>query len=255
MKTLLCNETKGFLRVLVVLAVVLALLPPVPVYAADNTISITVEQIYSAPAGTSGDTFTYILKPLLPDNPMPLGSTPAGFTFTVTGSSSKIVGPITYSEQGLYLYELYQVTGQGDRGYIYDRRVFTVEVHVDEHLNAYVVIRNGSGDKELSIVFVNEYRPGGENPEPPDVPEPPDPIVTTDPPTDPPPPVEPPDGGNEVDVPDTNVPGSEFPGEGPKTGDDSNMLFDVMLFSFGSLLFIGATLFLIISKKRGKVGG
>ena len=296
---------------LTVILIMIITLTPMVVFAADNTASLIVEQVYSASSGAADATFTYRLKAHEKDTPMPSGGTADGYTFRITGSGSAVVGPISYSSQGIYRYSLYQVIAADNSSYTFDRRVYMIEVHVDESLNAYVIVKNANGTKVGSIVFINSYDPG-DPPGPTDPPDPPptDPPPTTPPPTTPPPTTPPPttpppttppptpppptptpvtpelpepqnpvdefdfengntpgagvdppitDNGLDIDdgwtpatglYPSINLPNAGI--DGPKTGDDSNTLFDIILFSSGGLLFMIAIVVIIRGRKRSR---
>jgi len=278
-----------------VLLVVLMTLTPAAVLAADGSAGFTVEQTYSTSDSTAAATFTYRLKPLDPENPMPLGSTIDGYTFRITGNASVLIGPIYYSKTGMYVYTINQVIAASNQNYSYDRRVYTVEIHVDESLNTFVIVKNESGNKLGAIEFSNSYN-APDITDPPDTPDPPkptDPEKPTEPPvkppTDPPGPIdipEPPvtntnngtdigDGstpvtglnpaapveqenevGIDIDIENTDMPvsGLRPATDGPKTGDDSNTLFDIILFGAGGLLTVTAIVVLLASRKRNKLG-
>ena len=150
--------------VALVFAVVLAAPAAINVYTADNLVNITVRQIYSASSQSSEETFTYRLKPLNTDNPMPTGSTTAGYTFTITGSKSVVIGPISPVRDDVYRYELYQVVGTENPNYIYDKRVYTIEIYYEAPSTAYVVALNQNGAKANEIVFENSRKTLGANP-------------------------------------------------------------------------------------------
>ena len=135
--------------------IILSALAPLTAYAANSPL-ITVNQVIYAITAFD-DTFTYILKPLEPGNPMPAGSTAQGYTFTITGTGSVEIELPNYNRQGLYLYELSQVIATKNPGYTYDRRVYTIEVHVDAALDVKVVVFNENGTKAEEITFQNTY--------------------------------------------------------------------------------------------------
>jgi len=226
-------KTKG--RAMFCAAAVLAMLliaglpASIPAYAAENPLSITVEQAVNTSSSPAGSTFKYGLKPLGPGTPMPQGSTESGYTFTITGNSIKDVGPMDYDRQGRYRYELFQVIEAEKPGWTYDKRLYTVEVHVGESLRISLVVINVDGTKEDGIRFENKYQ------------EPP-----TDPstPTVPPGPTDPPKPGGEG-KPDEGKPG-------PLTGDDTQAAIFYAMFVFGSIAATGAVIYLIMGKRHKK---
>ena len=151
------------------------------VHAANNSVSLTVMQTYSTSSSAAAGAFTYTLSPTNLGDPMPDGSESDGYTFTITGNNSVVIGPWTFDDEGYYRYELYQVILRAQTGYTYDRRVYTIEVYVDSLLNATMIIKNEQNKKEERVVFANSYSVGGTV-----TPPPTDPPETTNPPTDPP---------------------------------------------------------------------
>ena len=141
----------------VIFVIMLMLIVSVPaVYAYDDPVTLPIRQICSSPV-LADDTFTYRFRPLNPDSPMPPGSTSAGYTFTITGNGKVSVGPLTFDRQNVCRYEVYQVTETKKQGYIYDRRVYTIEIYVDEALNITKIVKNENGVKEGDIIFENTY--------------------------------------------------------------------------------------------------
>ena len=150
------------------------------VYAAGaETLVLTVEQVFTTTSPAADDTFRYRLVALNSGNPMPAGSTAAGYEFTISGSRSVDTGLITFVNAGLYRYTLGQVVPVVRSGYSYDDEVYTIEVRVSNDgsggLHANVVIYEQGGFKADHIDFENSYQaddngptptPGGNNPTP-----------------------------------------------------------------------------------------
>jgi len=136
--------------------VITATLAPMTVFAADNPLNITVEQAVNI---SSDVTFNYTLRSTKPGNPMPSGSAADGYSFSITGNDSKGIGPMNYEKQGVYRYEIFQVIDTEKPGWSYDRRVFTIEVHVDAALKVSMIVINVNGEKEGEIMFENAYIP------------------------------------------------------------------------------------------------
>jgi pilin isopeptide linkage protein len=146
-KVMLCAVT------VLVMVMIAGLMAPMVAYAADNPLSFTIEQ--TSPSADVA--FKYRLKSLEPDTPMPPGSTETGYTFTITGTGSKEIGPLNYGRQGVYRYELYQVIDAEKTGWTYDKRVYTIKVYVSEELTVSLVVINVDGTKEDEIRFENKY--------------------------------------------------------------------------------------------------
>ena len=141
------------------LVVMLIVLASPTAYAAADSIRITVKQEFTTVSASADGTFAYRLKPLGPGNPMPMESTADGYTFDITGTDSREIGPFSCNQPGVYCYELFQVIETEKPGYTYDKRVYTIEVHVDGALDMKIVVRNQNGEKEGDIEFRNCYRP------------------------------------------------------------------------------------------------
>ena len=283
-------KIKQILHTITVFMIVLMTVTTMVVHAADTSITLTVEQTFTSTSAWSADTFVYRLVPLDHNNPMPPNSDAQGYSFTISGNANKVIGPMQYDQQGAYLYELSQIAEVKNPGYTYDGRKYTIEIHVDESLNVIILVKNELGKKEDAIVFNNTYETGDywvdppkpkptdpiESPEPEEPVEPP--AVTDSPdityPSNPDPNLnindgrtpgegyelyDPPDRGDRIDIDDWDTPGEDqdpvdtIPRtgvDGPKTGDESNATLYIILFASGSLLVAGATLFLLIGKKR-----
>ena len=281
--------TANVLSAIIASLIVLAAASYLVVSAAGNPVNIVVEQTYLSSHFSATETFTYRLRPLNTDNPMPPGSTAEGYTFSISGNASAVIGPLYFERQYLYRYELYQLVETEKANYIYDRHIYVIEVHVDEYLDAYVIALNEAGEKVAPITFTNSFRMVEVNVEPPVMPKTPDtpqPAETTPPPTTPPPDTPPPppppsepdsgldigddgtpgDGSELTDAPevedlphidDDNLPGDGLgpnkPGvAGPKTGDDTDTGLFLMLLVSGGAITIASTVFLLLAKKRSR---
>ena len=108
--------------------------------------------------------FTYRLVALDTAYPMPAGSTAQEYTFTRTGISEADISPITFTQFGVFTYEL-SVIVESRPGHIYDTRTITIQIHIHNDIENgsftyYVVAFDGSPDeseKLESIVFYNGY--------------------------------------------------------------------------------------------------
>jgi len=147
------------LCIAVLVAMLCMALPPVRAYAADNPLVLTVSQVFDNTSTTvTNDEFTYRLVPDAPGNPMPAGSTADGYTFTITGTASKLLPPIQYNNAGLYYYTIAQVVTTEEGGYTYDRHVYDLVVQVDFYLDLSFVVYDMTREKAASIQFKNEFR-------------------------------------------------------------------------------------------------
>ena len=290
MKTIFCRKNRIF-RMIILFLIVLATLAPMTVSAAENPLSLTVYQVFNTSSADADDSFTYILKPLEIDNPMPSGLpssvSATGFTFRIKGTGEIKIGAIYFSREGIYSYELYQVISERRTGYTYDDRVYTIEIYADGSLNVNVVVKNENGEKMENITFTNSYSSGGGTVIPPGTTDPPKPITppgtinpprpitppgTINPPrpTNPPAktepgdltdpiypidPLDPPERFEQTDPTDPIDPiDPERPGvDGPKTGDESDEALYIKVLTFGILLSIAAAGILIVDRNKRRV--
>jgi len=158
---------KRFL-VYILLACLFALVFPQAVQAAPNEVTLVVEQVFTKPAASmAADTFTYTLTALQHGSPMPAGSNGNTCTFTISGTDTINIGPVTYGMNGIYSYEIKQTVVSAQIGYTCDRQVYTVEVYVTHTaggLQADVVVYSEKGLKVSTIAFENIYEPLASDP-------------------------------------------------------------------------------------------
>ena len=161
MNRVLEKKYKRIAGVIMLLVLILMSMTPMAASAAGNSVILTVEQTYSASSSQTEETFKYKLEALNQENPMPTSSSLTEYSFTITGSRSAEIGPIKFDREGIYRYLVYQVVDSVKSGYVYDMRVYMIEVYVSESLNAMVVVKNESDVKEDAIGFENrnEYIP------------------------------------------------------------------------------------------------
>ncbi len=226
---------------------------PLPAQAAEWPLEITVQQIFTATSASVEDGFTYKLKPLRQGAPMPEENTAEGYTFTISGSENTEIGPLRYSEPGLYQYELFQVVEQEKPGYQYDRCIYTIDVYVGAG-GAVLTARNQCGIKVDNIRFQNTFHlPPVSSTSSSSTP---DSSTTrssttgssssgsTDKPS------------SVVKDPDDMKNSMATPGGGhngrPQTGDSANLFFYAVLLVLALLSVVGATAYLILSGKAKK---
>ncbi|MCL2079960.1 MAG: hypothetical protein FWH17_09000 [Oscillospiraceae bacterium] len=213
--------------------------------AADGEVNLTVKQIYNISDNEHDDTAEYIFKALKAGNPMPFAANGKDeFSFTIKGSQSINIGPIIFTNPGIYRYEISLKTEIDTAVW----RVYLIEVHVDSELNAYVIVYYENGAKADEILFIYGFDPTPAPTDPtPNPPGTPDPHETPDPYR---PPVSPTPDGHDIEYrpypPDTPSPPG---GDGPKTGDNSNTLQNTILLCAGAALVLGAIIILAADKK------
>lgn len=142
----------------IVLCFVTAMVLSLPVYAATESVelSIEVENIVEGDTPPSAEDFTFILE-AVDGAPMPESR-----TITISGAGTGYFLPITYTEPEPYHYILREVIGS-TKGYTYDDRIYdvTVQVTTDEmgmlHASMYVC-EQGSEWKTETVKFVNQYK-------------------------------------------------------------------------------------------------
>ncbi|MDR2975431.1 MAG: hypothetical protein LBV00_12120 [Propionibacteriaceae bacterium] len=191
-----------------------------------HSVRLTVTQTFTTASTTADDTFTYRLTAVDPGHPMPMGGerlgafagsvlpatgpispispdrsartlvdsglstvgdpTVDGHVFTISGSRDVSIDPIAYDRAGVYEYTLAQVINPPRAGYIYDQRVYRVQVHVpdDPGQPAVVIARDShpTGVKVERIQFDNSFDPAF-GPDPPSQTDPPGPPIPPGPPT------------------------------------------------------------------------
>ena len=280
MENILGTNAKKVLCMAAAAIMLLITCAPQAANAAVEPPRITVNQVFTTTGGA--DAFTYILKPLESGNPMPEGSIAEGYTFTITGTGSLTIKLTPFSQDGVYRYKLYQVLGAAKPGYTYDKRVYTIEIHMYEELYVIVIVYNEDGTKAGTILFQNSYSGSGTTEPPPT-----DPPTTTPPPTNPPTTELPPTGPPVTELPPTNPPTTELPptsppltelpptgppltelpptdpagggngvengaGSMPKTGYDSNKVFYLVLIMSGAGIMLCVTIYLIVIEKSDR---
>jgi len=223
---------KTIFVVLLTLVCLIEVLPGAAAYAAARAeVTFTVRQTFVRDRSASpGEEFTYRLIAQTATAPMPAGSDAHIYTFTIAGTGERKIGPIFFTTAGSFIYELHSITEERD-GYIIDRRVYTVEVHITEALEVVLIYHTG-GNKVADLDFVHSDNA----PTPTPTPSPPSP------PPNPPSPNPPNPPSATPTLPGLPTPAPDGPkGEdSPKTSDDSNPTLwkTLIIVSSGSLLFL-----------------
>ena len=127
-------------------------------------VTLTVEQEFTKPASSSAaDAFSYKLTANEAGSPLPSGSSGGEYSFTINGTDTVSVGPITYDHAGVYTYELKQVITAEKTGYTYDKQVYTVKVYIKNGSagleQEILVAQKDDGSKVSGVKFTNAYAP------------------------------------------------------------------------------------------------
>ena len=148
---------KLFTAILCLIYMTLLFIPAA--YAADSAeVNLKISQVFTNTGTTAppDNTFNYILTPKAADNPMPAGATENGYRFKVSGTRDINIGPIVFTQMGVYIYELRHVTASQPK-YTYDREVYTLEIYVDNNMTAVVVVYKENGSKAAGIKYRHSY--------------------------------------------------------------------------------------------------
>ncbi|MDR0288313.1 MAG: Cna B-type domain-containing protein [Clostridiales bacterium] len=99
----------------------------------------------------------YCLTPEDEGNPMPVGSNSDGYIFTLSGDCDLQIGPINFSEMGIYTYKLTCLNNDTD-DCTYDRQNYTLEMYVTNDLSVNSIIYSDDGMKTDEIFFKHVYK-------------------------------------------------------------------------------------------------
>ena len=104
-------------------------------------------------------TFTFRLKTLNPNNPMPQGSSNGVKVVTITGAGETEFGEYTFTEEGTYVYEISEEVGS-DPDYAYDASTYTITYTVTDdngQLSVETMVVKDDGTEMPVATFVNTY--------------------------------------------------------------------------------------------------
>ena len=142
-----------------------SVLVSVPAFAAGSSAvaQIPAEQRFEAESSQeTEDTFHYILKALEDSAPMPGGSEDGIYPFSMTGTQEILLNGITYTEPGIYQYEVFQLTDEKQDGYQYDNSYYSVDIVVrntpSQGLAPEIIIKNEKGEKCDRLIFENSFK-------------------------------------------------------------------------------------------------
>ncbi|MDF9825290.1 pilin isopeptide linkage protein [Breznakia sp. PF5-3] len=150
----------------IVLVIVFLILPfGIKVNAAENGVDVNlpVEQIFEVEnENTISNEFKYCLFAVTDNAPMPKNSGQKNYIFYLKGNQRIDIEAINYTQSGVYEYDLYQVIEEEKGGYVYDKTVYRIIVHIsyDSHNDfiSEVTIANEKGLKVDRATFTNQVR-------------------------------------------------------------------------------------------------
>jgi len=170
------------------------------VFAARGQVTLTVKQML---ANAGDDTFSYRLHSVSAPND--------DHSFAITGTGEKAIGPLVFTQAGIYSYELSQVTAC-----VCTSKAYTLRIYVENDLSASVVAFNPDGTKATDIQF--EHTCGKPK---------------------------------ETTRPETTVPTTKSSGEdGPKMGDDSQTAPYIVLLGAAGIAVLSSVIYLLTSRRR-----
>lgn len=178
-------------------------------YAAEPAM-LTVRQV----CAQADAAFSYRLVPQSPSCPLPPGSGPEGYVFAITGTDAINVGPIRFTQAGVYAYELRPVQSCACA-----LETYALKIYVEPNLETTVVAVKPDGAKAVDIQFAHSC---GEAPPP-----------TTEPAT----------------TPETTKPAG---GGGPDTGDESKPGLYISMFCASGVALLGCAGYLLLAGRRRK---
>jgi len=143
---------------LLAIALIGMLLIPASYAATQADVTLAVKQVVSSGglSAPQNKPILYKLTPYMASYPMPTGSSAGVYTFTITGTTTKQIGPITYTTAGFYTYELTCVT-EADANYSFDRRVYRIQVFIAPDMTATIYVFNEQNCKVETIEFKHDY--------------------------------------------------------------------------------------------------
>ncbi|MDR1000117.1 MAG: hypothetical protein LBL96_04875 [Clostridiales bacterium] len=144
---------------------------PIAAYASADSVTATfhIEQIFTKNSSALGvnSVFSYTLTSLDAGNPMPTGSKGGMYSFTIDGTRSVNIGPVTFTNTGVYRYAINTDSSAATTGHLYDKEIYTVIVYVKrpvENLMVEILVQKSNEMKTDSIKFENSYTPLASDP-------------------------------------------------------------------------------------------
>jgi pilin isopeptide linkage protein len=196
--------------------------------------------------------FTFKLTARNASSPMPAGSKGGSKIVYVKGAGSAEFGTWSYDEAGVYYYTVSELN-TGEKGYAYDTVVYTITDSVKAVNGQLVlsrVVTNALNKQVMSLIFINKYTNPGAPPPIPPSPLDPNPAAEGAPDSSSPP--NPNEGDPMWGINGDGSPGGKWRDGMPRTGDDGKPALYLAMLALGALLAIGAAMYLVVLRKRGK---
>ena len=125
-------------------------------FASGYTVTIPINQTADIPQGI-GNQFSYEITSQ--GMPMPEGSKDGSYLFDMTGTTKHDI-KISYSHAGVYQYKIRQQIKSQDERYDFDKRIYTVTVHItnsNDGLTGKIYTSLDTGKVDSGIEFKNSY--------------------------------------------------------------------------------------------------
>ena len=125
-------------------------------FASGYTVTIPINQTADIPQGINNQ-FSYEITSQ--GMPMPEGSKDGSYLFDMTGTTKHDI-KIIYSHAGVYQYKIRQQIKSQDERYDFDKRIYTVTVHItnsNDGLTGKIYTSLDTGKVDSGIEFKNSY--------------------------------------------------------------------------------------------------
>lgn len=125
-------------------------------FASGYTVTIPINQTADIPQGIDNQ-FSYEMTSQ--GMPMPEGSKDGSYLFDMTGTTKHDI-KIIYSHAGVYQYKIKQQIKSQDERYDFDKRIYTVTVHItnsNDGLTGKIYTSLDTGKVDSGIEFKNSY--------------------------------------------------------------------------------------------------
>lgn len=125
-------------------------------FASGYTVTIPINQTADIPQGINNQ-FSYEITSQ--GMPMPEGSKDGSYLFDMTGTAKHDI-KIIYSHAGVYQYKIKQQIKSQDERYDFDKRIYTVTVHItnsNDGLTGKIYTSLDTGKVDSGIEFKNSY--------------------------------------------------------------------------------------------------